>query len=61
MPEKQELKKKVWTEIDNYITSDETIMASSTSSMPASTFTSELKHRAQCIVCHPVSDVIHCS
>ena len=58
MPENLELKKKVWQQIDTFVSSDDTILASSTSSMPASTFTSDLKHKAQCIVCHPVS--IHC-
>ena len=49
------MKRKVWKQIDEFVTSDDTILASSTSSMPASTFTNDLKHKSQCIVCHPVS------
>ena len=53
VPERLELKKSVWQKVDQYV-GDDTIMASSTSSMPASTFTSELQHKQQCIVAHPV-------
>ena len=61
VPESLELKKKVFTSLDE-LADDHVIMASSTSCLPATSFTSELKHRTQCIVAHPVgstSTTIH--
>ncbi len=53
MPEDLELKK-VWKQIDAHA-AEGMILASSTSSLPCSKFTSNLQHKAQCVVAHPVS------
>ncbi|XGW23775.1 hypothetical protein V3C99_005752 [Haemonchus contortus] len=53
-----EFKKKVFTEMDKYASSD-IILASSTSTIPASKFTQDLKHRSQCIVAHPVNPPLY--
>ena len=53
MPEILELKRKVFKSLDELAT-DHVILASSTSCLPATSFTSELKHKSQCIVAHPV-------
>ena len=54
MPEKIELKKKVFQQLDDLAT-DDVVLSSSSSAIPSSKFTEDLKHRSQCIVSHPVS------
>jgi L-gulonate 3-dehydrogenase len=53
-PENLSLKQKVFAELDQHADGS-VIMASSTSCIVPSKFTSELKHRAQCIVAHPIN------
>lgn len=48
------MKQKVFSEIDKHA-DDDIIIASSTSCIMPSKFTSDLEHKAQCIVAHPVS------
>ena len=52
-PENVSLKRKVFGEIDKYA-DDDVVLASSTSCIVPSTFTSDLTHKTQCIVAHPV-------
>ena len=54
MPENLELKCKVFAELDEIVT-DKTVLASSSSCIPASSFSDKLVHRSQAIVAHPVS------
>jgi 3-hydroxyacyl-CoA dehydrogenase len=53
-PEQVELKRALYTELDRAATAD-VVLASSTSGIPASAFTEDLKHRARCLVAHPVN------
>merc|ERR1712062_695757 len=59
VPENLNLKIKVWTEIDNLVTSDKAILATSTSCILPSKICSTLKHREQFIVAHPVNPPYH--
>jgi len=59
VPENLELKKKVFYQLDA-VADEHTILASSTSSMPASSFTSEMTHRQQTIVAHPTNPPFYC-
>lgn len=59
IPENLQMKRELFAELDK-LASDKTILASSTSSMPASTFTEGLTHRGQVIVAHPVNPPFYC-
>nr|XP_042913098.1 lambda-crystallin homolog [Parasteatoda tepidariorum] len=52
--ENVELKKKVFKDMDKYV-SKNGVLCSSTSCFPASSFTDELVHRSQVVVGHPVN------
>lgn len=54
IPERLQFKQDMFAKLDKLVSSDKTIMASSTSAIPASRFTENLNHRSQCIVVHPV-------
>jgi L-gulonate 3-dehydrogenase len=54
LPETVEIKQRVFAEMDTLVRAD-AILASSTSSIPASAFTESLKGRARCLVAHPVN------
>ena len=53
-PENVAIKKTLWAELDR-AAKPEVVLASSTSGIPASAFTAELRHRARCLVAHPVN------
>ena len=53
-PERVDAKIELYTRLDQ-IARPETILASSTSGLPASAFTSSLKHRQRCLVVHPIN------
>jgi L-gulonate 3-dehydrogenase len=54
IPERLELKKEIFVLMDK-IASPGAVLASSTSSIPASAFTEELPGRARCVIAHPVN------
>ncbi|OZI19175.1 3-hydroxyacyl-CoA dehydrogenase [Bordetella genomosp. 9] len=53
-PERVEAKRMLFARMDA-LTGPDTILASSTSSIPASLFTGDLVHRERCLVAHPVN------
>jgi len=58
VPEVLSIKKKVFQSLDEAVSkvgNKSVILGSSSSNMMASQFTSELKNRANCVVCHPVN------
>jgi L-gulonate 3-dehydrogenase len=54
LPERLEVKKEIFARMDA-LASPATILASSTSSIPASAFTEGLPGRARCLIAHPVN------
>lgn len=54
LPERVDLKKEIYAKMDR-IAAPATILASSTSSIPASAFTEQLQGRTRCVVAHPVN------
>lgn len=55
VPENVEHKKKAFESLDKIADKDKTILASSTSAIPCSSFTSTLSTRNRCLVAHPVN------
>jgi L-gulonate 3-dehydrogenase len=53
-PENVEIKRALFTQLDT-LSPPDAVLASSTSSLPASEFTSHLAGRARCLVAHPVN------
>ncbi|CAJ0573530.1 unnamed protein product, partial [Mesorhabditis spiculigera] len=58
--ESETFKKDIFSKMDA-IAGPETILASSTSTIPASTFTETLKNRSRCLVVHPVNPPLYLS
>jgi 3-hydroxyacyl-CoA dehydrogenase len=54
LPEVLDLKREIYVELDRLAPQD-TVLASSTSAIPASHFTEDLAGRARCLVAHPVN------
>jgi len=54
LPERVEIKRNIFARLDA-LASEEVILASSTSSIPASAFTEALGGRARCVIAHPVN------
>lgn len=54
LPERLEMKKEIFAKMDA-LAPPSTILASSTSSIPASAFTESLPGRARCLIAHPVN------
>ncbi|GAU98154.1 hypothetical protein RvY_09334 [Ramazzottius varieornatus] len=55
VPEDLELKRTVWRLIDYFVDDESVVLASSTSCIPSSKFSEDLKHRAQVLVAHPIN------
>ena len=53
-PENLEVKKALFSALDE-LTPPEVVIASSTSTFPASSFAAQVKHRHRCLVAHPVN------
>jgi L-gulonate 3-dehydrogenase len=53
-PEKVEIKRALYADLDR-LAAPEAVLASSTSGIPASSFTEELAGRARCLVAHPIN------
>jgi L-gulonate 3-dehydrogenase len=53
-PENLEAKQALFAQLD-HLTPPEVVIASSTSTMPASRFAAHVKHRQRCLVAHPVN------
>ena len=49
------MKKEIFSRFDEMVQSDEVIIASSTSALPGSSFSEQMKRKSQVIVVHPVS------
>ena len=58
VPEVLDLKRKVFQQLDD-LANDDIIFASSSSTMPASSFSSGLKHTAQILVAHPINPPVY--
>lgn len=56
--ESVEAKKSIFKQLDQVV-DDNTILASSSSTIPASKFTEELTHRSQCLIAHPVNPPLY--
>lgn len=54
LPERLEMKKEIFAKMDA-LASPSTVLASSTSSIPASAFTENLAGRGRCLIAHPVN------
>ncbi|MCB1745071.1 MAG: 3-hydroxyacyl-CoA dehydrogenase [Gammaproteobacteria bacterium] len=53
-PERVEVKRELYARMDT-LADPEVVLASSTSGIPASDFTAELRHRHRCLVAHPIN------
>lgn len=53
-PERVEVKRALYRELDR-LAAPETVLASSTSGIPASAFTESCDHRERCLVAHPIN------
>lgn len=53
-PERVEIKRELYAELDRHAAPD-TVLASSTSGIPASRFTEQLENRQRCLVAHPIN------
>jgi L-gulonate 3-dehydrogenase len=60
IPEVLALKQQMFLQIDALVTDTEAVLLSSTSCLPASSFSTDLEHRAQVIVAHPVNPPFFC-